>query len=258
MNKQLLLWGTVKHSLMMLWHNRNTVTKISLIWLLILIPLSLWDMASSHGFQVKDAAAEPRLGLTSFLYLFANVVAFASVAVTWHRYVLLGGPDEEVTPFRLDEKTLKYFGHSLLLGLGLVLAMVLAILPSALLGAIGVLVTIPVMVILLAYWLRFSLRLPALALGRTSAEFSYSDALTASAGLTTSFAGVWLLQFAVGFAIMLAVLMPAFVLVLLGPIGVAISSVYTTVVTWFASLFGVSLLTTLYGILVEGRELEDE
>jgi len=40
MNKQLLLWGTVKHSLLMLWHNRNIVTKISLVWLLILIPLS--------------------------------------------------------------------------------------------------------------------------------------------------------------------------------------------------------------------------
>jgi len=215
-------------------------------------------MASSHGFQVKDAPAEPQLGLTSFLYLFANVVAFASVAVTWHRYVLLGGPDEEAVSFRLDDKTLKYFAHSVLLGFGLVLAMVLALLPSVLLGAVGVLVTIPVLIVLLAYWLRFSLRLPALALGRSASEFSYNDALAASAGLTTSFAGVWLLQFAVAFAIMLAVLMPAFVFVLLGPIGVAISAIYTTVVTWFASLFGVSLLTTLYGILVEGRQLDDE
>ena len=93
---------------------------------------------------------------------------------------------------------------------------------------------------------RLSPVLPAIAVGQ---DMSFGDALAATrdSGATLfGLAGLMILG-------SLLLQMPT---ILSGDPGSVISLVYGIVVGWFATMIGVSLLTTVYGHYVEGRAID--
>ncbi|MFC3570395.1 hypothetical protein [Paracoccus simplex] len=191
--------------------------------------------------------ARPDAFPLGFLGMVLAIALLLSVAVSWHRYVLLN----ETGPERLWDRVAAYFGWwvaiSFLGGLAaLPLQLMLLGLPAAHEGWIGLLAGI------LALWvgLRLSPKLVAAALGRqldlraawraTGQEKGVVEVVTAMigglfvilGGLAAAAGGLraeGVLQYAVPAALVLANLMLA--------------------------LFNLSIITTLYGHYIEGRPL---
>jgi len=94
--------------------------------------------------------------------------------------------------------------------------------------------------------------MPAVALGRR--DFSMGDAWRATKGNSLRLLGLLilfvlsLLLFAAGmFAI-------TYLFGLLGTVGLSLAVAIQVMVNWVATILGVTLLTSLYGFFVEGRE----
>lgn len=179
------------------------------------------------------------------------LVGLAIMIAAWHRYVLL--PEEE----RGDGFTpsigivLGYLGRSILLALVVSLVSVPFFLIAA--SAIGgggssimlELVTLPLNIALGWLLLRWSLILPACAIGR---KLSVRDSWNATEPLSGTIFGLTVLLAGLGLAMNL-------ILKALLPLNVA-GEVIGIAASLLFALVSASVLTTLYGIAIEGRSID--
>src|SRR5215204_96478 len=107
---------TIKHALKAVVQFRNAGTRIALSWILILTVVRIFD----HYFSGAATSTDGPAGLTTFqptevIIAAFSIVIFSSIAVNWHRYILL----DEVTPsekiFRLDRLVWNYAGRTVLI-----------------------------------------------------------------------------------------------------------------------------------------------
>lgn len=181
-----------------------------------------------------------------------GLVLFGWAAVAWHRYVLAEEYVGVVAPFSFG-RILGYVGRSILIGLLLGLAMVpILFLLGAILGpamaagggaGLGLLFLMATS--FLASWVlvRWSLILPARSMDQ---DMSIGESWQA----TKDVSGEILVPI-LGFAIIFPAIQQA---LLLFPAGVVVA-IAGLFVGWIQMLANLSLLTTLYGNLVQGREL---
>jgi hypothetical protein len=255
--RKLPVFAAFKHVWATVFNNAGAAFRLSWPWLLVMtatMALFLAGIASLHGgLGPAKAGGEDFFLLLIVLTVF--VVAFASIAVNWHRFVLLDEMPKGMGVLRIDSQVWRYIGNLFLIGLivglpfgfgGLVLV--------KLLGSFGMLVLFATLIALNVIIYRLAIKLPAIALGRRDygLEKAWSDS-------TGNFFPI------MGYAFLLAVsmLIPqtllewvssnmASSLGLLGTIQVVIVSV---LVQWFALIVGISGLTTLYGFFAERRDL---
>ena len=248
----------VSKAVMLVWTNlgaaiRATAVPFALLAAVpgLLLQAGLGEPPNPRTLEVPEISFAPIL-----LALVIAPLLFAWAAAAWHRYILL---QEE--PFILPAP-----GLAPLLGyvwafarVGLIAAVVglaVAIPAGALMAGLGAalgpgtawlvgLIGFGVWVVLSYGVLRFSLVLPAAAVGR-GMSLGGSWAATGRARdavlVTALLSG--LLQFvlqSVGGALALA-----------GLPGLALS----LVLTWASAMIGLSILTALYGVLVEGRSVD--
>ncbi|PRY93054.1 hypothetical protein BCF33_1920 [Hasllibacter halocynthiae] len=192
------------------------------------------------------AAASGRLILVALLY----GVAFCWIAVAWHRYVLLE-EDPGLVPVPPAGALLRYALTAIAVALVVVaLAIPVSLVAGALIGSLGPdagflvlsLLGFGIGVLLSYVGLRFSLALPAKAVGGDlGIGGSWTVTKRASGAILTV-------------AILLSALNAVFQIVAgaLGTLGIA-GVLLGLAVTWFSTMLGVSILTALYGHLVEGR-----
>ncbi len=177
------------------------------------------------------------------------VLAWIVMLVSWHRYVLLS--DESGTPSPLPPAgaVLRYTGIAILLTLITVGASLLIVMPMALAEAvtpIAVLVVgIALNIVLLWLLLRLSLALPAAAIGRS---MSIWDSLSKTAPQSRVI--FWLAGLSLVFGAVVGYL-PGLLFSFSG----ALELVAEVLVNLLLLLLNASILTTLYGWLVEGRDL---
>jgi hypothetical protein len=187
------------------------------------------------------------------------MLAFSSIAVAWHRYVLLDEVPQGMAKLRLDATVWRYFGNLILIGLLLIVAALpltilvgLLIAANPLLGIIGALVYSALVMLPIIY--RLSIKLPAIALERK--DFRMADAWTVSAGNWWQIVGVGLgvtaLSWIVGL-VMFAV-SKLFSLVLGDSIGFWFDLALQVGVNWVLTIMGITLLTSMYGYFVEKRD----
>ena len=257
----------VKHAILMVLNNLVNALKATIGPALIAgIAITLLGAALGVGpammtsLGTADPDAFPMApgnagGLVVFVLGAAVIMFFAMswAAVAWHRYILL----EEypgVLPAINDRPILGYIGKTLLLTLLLMLVMVPVML---LLGGLfatltqgGSLVTglivSGVLGILVSYfWLRWALVLPSTAVNK---PMGIRESWAATANYTRTILGV---------AVLLMVLNLLLGLIAL-PFGASIVAVVISyAVNWFTLMVGLSVLTTLYGHIVEGRDLAE-
>ena len=168
--------------------------------------------------------------------------------VAWHRFILLAEYPKGWIPALRFDRILSYAGHAILLGL---VALVLVLPIGMIIGVTdtsapvaGTIFLVLVVLALNVIVLRLSPILPAVAIGR---PLRMKEAWEATKGANgTIFLLLVILsvfQFVLQFVFGLLILIPVIgVLIML--IGVLISA-----------LINVSILTTLYGHFVEGRDL---
>lgn len=248
----------------MVFRNFGTVLKISSpVIVYILLGFILFPMPQSfagvtgHSFfpgaNVPIRSAPGAGTLVGLFWQWLGLFCAYWVAVAWHRYVLLEEYPGTVLPALHGGRVLAYFGRSLLLGIVLVLPlMVMAIAAANLVGGRGAgwpvgLIVLFVVAVVAFFWasMRLSLVLPAAAIGES---LGLAGAWEATQPISLHLFGLLGLFFGLGlvFGIVLVVLF------LLSPL---VALIALAVIQWFLLVAGLSVLTTLYGVYVEGREI---
>lgn len=236
---------------------------VSWPWMLVLLPILIVTNALAltnldfnpvtDPFPAGFLAAALGAGL-------AQAVAFASIAVNWHRYVLLDEMPQGAQRLRIDGMVWRYFGNILLIALIIGLCGGLGALiigfASAAFGDLGFYIAMALLIagVLYAFaaFYRLGVKLPAIALERR--DFGLRDAWRITTGNNARMLGLGLLYLIVGVAgaLLAAALGAAFGL-FGSTIGAAFSVAVQLVINWVLTILGITLLTSLYGYFVEDR-----
>jgi hypothetical protein len=243
---------------------RNNIAfafRISWPWYAVFVPivvvLSLWLDRATGGNPEANAMLTLLVNLVITLI---TLLAFAAVAVNWHRYILLDEVPRGREIFRLDEKTWRYFGNLLLISLaalaaGLVIGLPIGFL-GAMLGAVDafviliVIILVPVIGVLA---MRMGVKLPAVALGRS--DFRMHDAWSVTNGNNVPVLLIFLFELFVALGAGLALGAVALAAnTIHGMLGIAVGFTLQLVMNWVFTIFSMTVLTSLYGFFVEGRD----
>jgi hypothetical protein len=262
--RQLPVTGALGHAFKSTLNNAAFAIHISWPWMAILLPLNV----AANLYLILNGWADPEKAdprmLTVMLPLLAlSLVAYASIAVNWHRYVLLDEVPQGWARLRLDGLMWRYIGNGLLIGVilaaGAIVAAIVVTLASYVLGSVVgdvlALIVVPALIAVYAYVLvaayRLSVKLPAVALGRT--DFGLGQAWAATDGNFWQLLGLIVMFIACVFVAGLGVFLFSLLFGALGTFGLALALGIQVLVNWVATILGVTLLTSLYGFFVEGR-----
>ena len=259
MTRQLPAGTCIRHAVNSVRNNIAYAFRISWPWYAVLVPLSFAMFGLAGLFALGTSSMSPFF-LAFLVLALVSLVAFASIAVNWHRYILLDEMPKGREVFRIDDKTWRYFGNLLLILLILVGACLLVMLPLSILAASTnaaefsvVLIALIILPIAGILSLRLSVKLPAIALGRR--DFLLKDAWSSTQAniLPLFFIALFQIVFFLGFVL--------FMLLLQYTIGTAspalwdiVGTVLQTAVNWIFTIFGITILTSLYGFFVENRD----
>lgn len=200
----------------------------------------------------------------------ANLFAFCSIAVNWHRFMLLGEWAQGWDRMRLDGTVMSYLGNALLAQLicvGIVVATIIATLLLSLVLALVLPKAAWMTAVAIAWALaigwcavagqRLFLKLPAIAIERPDYGFrdAWDDTRGHGSGLFAFILMLLVLVFLAGFASGFAGALVSRGFEPAGATGRLVLALAQCAATWMALIVGVTALTTLYGILGEGREV---
>lgn len=245
--RKLSPFKAVSHAFNSVVTYRAEALRIGLFWIPVLFVLGLVRLGASEPDPETmrlDGAALVQLASTV-----VSLIAFSSMAVSWHRYILR---DERGPSSRVDLPVLRYAGNSLLI----VLMVGIPVLATAVIATVVPIVSILLIPMALAAGTAitaFSVKLPAVALGRT--DFGFKDTLTVCKDNLWPLLGVFLLQAAIVLGAVFVIVLLASALASLNPmLGKLALLVIDPVATLFISLFNASIFTSLYGFFVERRD----
>ena len=268
--RKLPVFEALGHAFRSTTDNIGFAFHISWPWVLILLPFNV----ATNLYMVLnglETGGEPDLSKIGTYFavaaplILASIVAYASIAVNWHRYVLLDEIAQGWQRLRIDSLTWRYIGNFILVFLvllacaipvGLAIGLV-GFLANALFGGdLAAVLLVPAVLALYAFAFvaayRLSVKLPAIALGRR--DFSMGDAWRATKGNSWRMLGLLILFLLCLLLIGLVMLAITYVFGLLGTVGLSVAVAIQVMVNWVATILGVTLLTSLYGFFVEGRE----
>lgn len=253
------------HTFRMIFGNLGQALRISIGPYLILIALVMilflaiggpMQMPMSMSENPADMMINPALGLLPVLFLPVVLFVTSWVAVSWHRFIL----KEEyagLLPAVTGRPIWSYAGKAILLGLIIALVAIPLFLVLGLVAApfvgngtgglpfIGVLIFGLASVLLTYLSLRLGVALVGTALAKPMA---FREAWSASSNIS----GV---IFSLSVLIMAINIVPG---VILGPISMTLPIIGVALelaLTWLTMMLGISVLTTLYGHVIENRPL---
>lgn len=244
------------HSVRMVFGNFKELLRISLVPALIgaaaLILLFMSIESSVADAPYNPPVSPEALNETILFVLLATiggVLVSLWIVVNWHRFILL----EEIPTGWLPQihfgRIMSYIGHALLLGLIFFAGMVPVILIGALLGANGlspIIVLFFVICASLILW-RVIIILPAAAIGKS---MGLREAWGATEGHWGAIIAVFFIGLVFQTVIQLVFAGLQYLMPVVGTFLILIPSVF------ILPLINVSILTTMYGVFVEGRSLD--
>ncbi|WP_254440201.1 hypothetical protein [Ruegeria atlantica] len=246
------------HSVKMVLRNLKQALQISVVPALIggFLAIGLFFLFDAPHKQFEGATAttpDPTAVMTLLGFLFCIVivvfVVMLWIVVSWHRFVLLEEyPSGLVPPFRFD-RVLAYFGRLLMLFLLAFILMIPAALIMSMLAqssaVLGSIFWVGLIVCLTIGFYRASPILPGAAIGK---PIKLSEAWQATSGASGAIA--LLVVLSILFQILLQLL--ASLLLFIPIIGILIVLFASMLIV---PLINVSILTTIYGVFIEKREL---
>ncbi|WP_323767818.1 hypothetical protein [Antarctobacter sp.] len=243
-------WQVFKHSFWMVINNLEVAFRVSaVLYAVQALNQVLILMATPTG-DATEMVVSPGMAMMALATAVLAVVASLWIAVAWHRFVLTGEVPEGALPQWQGGLVLAYLGRSVMIALLVALAVVAAMIPIGIVMAAAPGAALPllfVLVVMAVYlFFRFGVMLPAGAIDR---KLTLREAWAATGKEHGTV--VVLALIVVGFSVL--VQLPAW----LNPDPKSlINLVYSVVVGWFATMIGVSVLTSLYGLCVEGRDID--
>jgi hypothetical protein len=232
--------------------------------MLLVMQATMGNMLGISNEQMEKAlAADPALQTKFGLWIFAIVgvglVGFASIAVSWHRYVLKDELPKGMARLRVDGVVWRYVGNLILIGLMISLVMIPVAVGAGLIASVAGKLAIPVLLVLISIVIlpliyRLSVKLPAIALERQ--DFRMGDAWRATDGNWWQIAGIGLLVTVLTWGVGLALVVVSGILqrLLPGDFGTYADIILQVGANWFLTVIGITTLTSLYGFFVEKRD----
>lgn len=253
--RKLPVIALLRTSLSLTFGNLGPALRLSWAWLAILIAMTIaiawiFDNVLEKPGELPDPA--PIL-LTMLAFLAVVIVAVASIGVAWHRFVLLDEVPVAMYQLGADRTVRRYAGNMTLLFVGFVLAFSV---PFAILMAIwetAIIFLLPGILVVSPFIYRLMLKLPAIALERT--DFSFGDAWAATSGNYWQIMGLVTVYTIVALALNLLFTFVSGTALLAGVFGTLLGSAAGAAVQWLGLIFGISVLTMMYGFFVEERPL---
>ncbi|WP_162617711.1 hypothetical protein [Yoonia maritima] len=182
--------------------------------------------------------------------LIATLFVASWVAVSWHRFILL----EEYSgllPATAGRPIWPYIGRTLLCALIIFMAAIGGLLiilgASAVSPIVGLIAEYVVTVVLSVIWFRIGVSLPSIAVGQPVAV---RDAWSATSPFSGVIVGIVMIILVISFVVNIATQG-------LYDLSPMLGLVVNIFIQWVTLMVGVSVLTTLYGHLIEGRPLID-
>ncbi len=270
--RQLPVFSALFHALKSTTDNLGFAFHISWPWIVLLLPINIITTLYMlfNGLQIApgtnpDPALVAKVFIVSTPLFIVSLISYSSIAVNWHRYVLLDEVPQGWARFRIDELTWRYIGNALLIALivagafllvSIVITLITAALVMLLGQAIGIIFYTACVIALVTYGIiafyRMGIKLPAVALGRN--DYKMKNAWADSAGNEWRILGLVGLMVAMMLIAGLLLFLSALIFTNFGVIGLSISIAIQVMVNWVATIFGVTLLTSLYGFFVENRD----
>ena len=262
--RKLPVTSALNHAFRSTRDNFEFAFHVSWPWMVILVPLNvganLYLILNGLG---DPEHVEPRALAVMLPVFAASIVAYASIAVNWHRYVLLDEVALGWQRLRIDALMWRYIGNGFLIGViliagafaaGLGIALI-AMIFGAVFGKAAVIMVAPAILALYAGVLvaayRLSVKLPAIALGRS--DFSLKDAWSATEDNFWQLLGLIVLFIICVLTVAFGMFLISYAFGTLGAVGLSVALAIQVLINWAATILGVTLLTSLYGFFVEGR-----
>ncbi|WP_146256122.1 hypothetical protein [Aestuariivirga litoralis] len=265
------------HVVVAIYRNFGAALRMSWPWMLVYAGVQTLALLFQPDVLVVlsgDGPAALRMTSSGWwtvaLLMGISMLAFSSLAVNWHRLLLLDEEAEGVERLRLDGLLWRYLGNTALLILTLVPVAVIAMIAGlsisfsvfgsgngmgSFLLAFGI-ALLPVAVVLVVLE-RLMIKLPAIAIGRS--DYGFGAAWDDSRGEFLSLAGFVLMVLGTTYGLGLLASVPftllSAVLGTHGGLGPLIGSLWQLAINWIGWIIGLNAITTLYGILAEGREV---
>lgn len=252
-------WQIFIHALHMVFGNFREALRIVVgpsLLALVLVALFL-VLAGSIADEVGDNADGMVRQVTTtgdvletIFFVVLNFSVTIWIAVAWHRFILFEEYPSGFFPAFFPDRALAYLVTGFLLGLVLAGILLLGVfLPLQILaGSLGyglLVVAIPVAIFAALVFIRLSVMLPAVAVGR---PLSLPEAWHITSGFTGAF--FTLLIVSMGFQVLVQIVLLVFAFV---PVLQVILSI--VIGTILVPLINISILTTLYGVFAEKRDL---
>lgn len=267
----------VGHVLRSSFGNLGFAFRVSWPWMAFVLLIQILTIFLFPNLQqdIANEVVDPTDVLPQFLtvlgvMLIASSIAFSSIAVNWHRFILLDEEAEGWDRLRLDGVVMRYLGNAFLAQLiagvigfvaffvvGIVAFFLSVVLPEAIASLIGGLLIAAVILWIIAVAMRVAIKLPAIAVENTG--FGFGDAWSQSKGYNVRLIGFAIMLW-LACALLLALMAaPAYALGLFSEsrevTAQILFALFQYALNWIAVIVGVSSLSTLYGVFGEGREL---
>ncbi|EIE50081.1 hypothetical protein AL036_01950 [Salipiger aestuarii] len=242
-------WKLFLHSIRMVVDNLGVALRLSAVLYVAQEILFTTLIGTSAGQTAPSSGGLPEI-LIALLTLVVTVLFSLWIAVGWHRFVLIGERPAGFAPRWHGSEIGAYLWRSL--GLGLMLGLLFGVLAGL---ALGVTQAVPQLGGVIAFGLvglasyvffRLGLVLPAAAVAH---PLTLRDSWEA----TRSSDNALLVLALIVMGGRLLIEIPAMID---GDSSGPVSLIYSVVINWFVTMFGVSLLTTLYGHFIEGRHID--
>jgi hypothetical protein len=269
--RKLPVIDAMSHAISSTKDNLGFAFNISWPWILALMPL---NVMFNLYLVSKGIPAGQRLDTTatilSLVMGIVNILAYSSIAVNWHRYVLKDETPVGMQRLRLDNLTMRYFFN--VIGIIIIIAVMSGVLfllialvlipmvavaigsgnePQSVTAAVAIALLFPFITFVLVTFYRLSVKLPAIALDRH--DFGFGDAWRATQNNFWRFLGLFLLLILCTIVVLLTMLAATFIFKNFGVLGLSISLAIQVMVNWLTTIFGVTIITSLYGYFVEDR-----
>jgi len=253
-------FAALKHALRMMFYDLPMTLRLTMLPLLLVYAVTIASsrlvigalgpglaISFATGFAVFDAPQTETI-LALLVIVVVIVIALSWAAISWHRYSLLAERPTSILPPLNRALLLAYVVGVIRVTLitiawAIPLAAILVALTfvASPFSPVVEVVTVVGMVLLMAQILRYSLILPAAALGQ---PMRLSEAASASRSHLSLFLFVSVLTFVIGYVGEEIVSVLDF------------AGILSFLFDWFNFALSLSLLTTLYGLCVEKRELD--
>ena len=247
-------WQIFRHSFNLVMTNLDQALRLSLVLYVVQSLFAIYSFLNPPETMNFEGTEIPVMDVGAILpNLVLGVLAVVAslwIAVAWHRFALTGEHTDGWMPSFHGSEVMGYLGRSIMIGLLVVLGVVVASIPVGLIS-LGLPALAGLSALLLigfaAYlFFRLGVMLPAAALGN---KLSLGEAWEATKGESATIIVLSLIVVGASVIVQLPSMFND------DPSSV-INLIYSLVVNWFATIIGISVLTTLYGHFVERRPID--